>query len=234
MYGLAARAVRISPRRADLPLPDAPGGALPRRQPLTAHDVAFSLNILKEKGHPIIQQLLRDFAGAEAADDATVVVRFARSARATCRCSSPALPIFSRAYYQQAPVRRIDARHSARLGPLQGRTLRGRPLHRVRARQGLVGRRNCRSSRGQNNFDIAALRILSRPRRRLRRLHRPRTICSARNSPRASGRRATISRPSATAASSARCCPTIRRPARRAGSSTRGASKFNDRRCARR
>ena len=33
---------------------------------LTAHDVAFSLNILKEKGHPIIKQLTRDLAGAEA------------------------------------------------------------------------------------------------------------------------------------------------------------------------
>jgi hypothetical protein len=45
--------------------------------PLTAHDVAFSLKVLKDKGHPIAQQLLRDLAGAEASDDATMVVRFA-------------------------------------------------------------------------------------------------------------------------------------------------------------
>ena len=65
-----------------------PGVKFHDGSPLTAHDVAFSLKILKDKGHPIAQQLLRDFAGADATDDATVVVRFApQSRRATCRCS---------------------------------------------------------------------------------------------------------------------------------------------------
>jgi hypothetical protein len=49
---------------------------------LTAHDVAFSLNLLKEKGHPIITQLTRDFLGADAEDDTTVVVKFAPQSRA--------------------------------------------------------------------------------------------------------------------------------------------------------
>ena len=44
---------------------------------LTAHDAAFSLNTLKEKGHPLILAQLRDFVKAEAPDDATVVVTFA-------------------------------------------------------------------------------------------------------------------------------------------------------------
>jgi microcin C transport system substrate-binding protein len=44
---------------------------------LTAHDVVFSLQVLKEKGHPIIQQMLQNFAGAQAPDDATVVVSLA-------------------------------------------------------------------------------------------------------------------------------------------------------------
>jgi hypothetical protein len=47
--------------------------------PLTVHDVAFSLQVLKDKGHPIAQQLLRDLVGAEARDDATALVRFAPS-----------------------------------------------------------------------------------------------------------------------------------------------------------
>jgi hypothetical protein len=45
--------------------------------PLTAHDVAFSLKALKDKGHPIAQQLLRDLVDAEPSDGVTVVVRFA-------------------------------------------------------------------------------------------------------------------------------------------------------------
>ena len=38
---------------------------------------SWSLTTLKDKGHPIITQSLRDFKGAEAADERTVVVRFA-------------------------------------------------------------------------------------------------------------------------------------------------------------
>ena len=139
--------------------------------PLTAHDVAFSLATLKEKGHPIITQLLRDFDGAEAADDRTVVVRFAdkRGARRAAVRRRPA-DLLARLLCQAA-VRRIDARDSARQRPLQGRPLRGRALHRIRAREGLVGRRSAGGARAEQ-FRRRALRILPRPRRRLRRLHR--------------------------------------------------------------
>ena len=51
-------------------------------------------------------------------------------------------------------------------------------------------------------------------------------ICSARSSPRGSGRHATTSRRFATAASSARSFPTSAPRARRAGCSTQGADKF--------
>src|SRR5262249_17915802 len=73
--------------------------------PLTAHHVAFSLKILKDKGHPIAQQLLRDFVGAEVADDATVVVRFAAHRARDVPLFVAALPIFSRSYYA---ARRFD------------------------------------------------------------------------------------------------------------------------------
>ena len=99
--------------------------------------------------------------------------------------------------------------------------------------QGLVGRRPAGLPR-QLQFRYGALRILSRPRRRVRGLYRHRTICSARNSPRASGLRATISRRSRTAASSASSCRTKRRPARRAGSSIPAATSSRIRACARR
>ena len=73
--------------------------------PLTAHDVAFSLKILKEKGHPIAQQLLRDFVGAEAPDDAIVVVRFVAHRARDVPLFVAALPIFSRSFYA---ARRFD------------------------------------------------------------------------------------------------------------------------------
>src|SRR6266853_1909288 len=76
MYGLAAHAVQISPDRLSYRFLMQRGIKFHDGSPLTANDVAFSLQVLKEKGHPIVQQLLRDFAGAQAPDDASVVVSF--------------------------------------------------------------------------------------------------------------------------------------------------------------
>src|SRR3989454_2060903 len=75
-YGLAARAVQISPDGLTYRFLMRPGIAFHDGSALTAHDVVFSLQILKEKGHPVAQILLREFLGAEALDEATVVARF--------------------------------------------------------------------------------------------------------------------------------------------------------------
>ena len=101
MYGLAARSVRISDNgltyrftlRAEAKFHDG--------TPLTAHDVAWSVTTLKDKGHPIITQLLRDCQGAEALDERTVVVRFAEKRARDVPLFVAGLPIFSRAYYSK-------------------------------------------------------------------------------------------------------------------------------------
>ncbi len=149
-----------------------PGVKFHDGSPLTAHDVAFSLKILKEKGHPIAQQLLRDFAGAEATDDATVVVRFAPQARrATCRCS------WRRCRSSRAPIIRAAPFDETTLdvplgcGPYKvGRFEAGRYIEYERVKDWWGA--DLPVSRGQNNFDIVRYEYLSRPRRRLRRLHR--------------------------------------------------------------
>ncbi len=99
MYGLAARAVRISADGTGYRFALRPEARFHDGSRLTAHDVAFSLTVLKDKGHPIITQLLRDFAGAEALDDATVVLRFAPTRARDVPLFAVSLPIFSRAYY---------------------------------------------------------------------------------------------------------------------------------------
>src|SRR3989454_3109208 len=103
LYGLAARAVRISADGLTSRFLIRPGIKFHDGSPLTAHDVAFSLKILKDKGHPIAQQLLRDFVGAEATDDATVVLRFAPHRARDVPLFTASLPIFSRAYYSKHP-----------------------------------------------------------------------------------------------------------------------------------
>ena len=103
MYGLAARAVRISDDGLAYNYLMRPEARFHDGTTLTAHDVAFSLNILKSKGHPLITQRLRDFAGAEAIDDATLVARFAPKRARDVPLFVASLPIFSRAYYSTHP-----------------------------------------------------------------------------------------------------------------------------------
>jgi microcin C transport system substrate-binding protein len=104
MYGFAARSVRISADKLTYRFLLRPEARFHDGTKLTAADVAFSLGILKEKGHPFIQQMLRDMAGAEAIDDSTVVVRFAaKHARDVPLFVAGFMPIFSRAYYAERP-----------------------------------------------------------------------------------------------------------------------------------
>ncbi len=103
MYGLAARAVQISEDGTAYRYFIRPEARFHDGSRLTAHDAAFSLNILKEQGHPLITQRMRDYAGAEAEDDATLVVRFTAGRARDVPLFVAALPIFSRAYYSTHP-----------------------------------------------------------------------------------------------------------------------------------
>jgi microcin C transport system substrate-binding protein len=103
MYGLAARSVSISDDGLTYRFTLRPETTFHDGSPLTAQDVVFSLDILKDKGHPIVAQRLRDFAGAQAPDDRTVVVRFAPKRARDVPLFVAGLPVFSRAYYGKQP-----------------------------------------------------------------------------------------------------------------------------------
>jgi microcin C transport system substrate-binding protein len=103
MYGLAARAVRISDDGLTYTFLLRPEAKFHDGTALTAHDVAWSLTTLKDKGHPIITQLLRDMRGAEATDDRTVTVQFAPKRGRDVPLFVASLPIFSRTYYGKQP-----------------------------------------------------------------------------------------------------------------------------------
>ena len=71
--------------------------------PLTAEDVAFSLMLLKEKGHPDISQVIVPMVKAEAADARTVVVTLDGKQTRQTIFTIAGLPIFSKAYYTNRP-----------------------------------------------------------------------------------------------------------------------------------
>ncbi|MCO5130435.1 MAG: extracellular solute-binding protein [Xanthobacteraceae bacterium] len=103
MYGLAAQSVAVSDDRLAWRFTLRPQARFHDGSRLTAHDVAFSLNTLKAKGHPLILQQMRDVIGAEALDEATVVVRFAKGHARDVPLYVAGLPIFARAYYAERP-----------------------------------------------------------------------------------------------------------------------------------
>jgi microcin C transport system substrate-binding protein len=101
MYGLAARAVRISPDGLVYRFLMRPQARFHDGTKLTAHDAAFSINILKKDGHPNIVIMLRDVVGAEAESDEVVTVRFAeKRGRDVPLFVAGQVPIFSRTYYE--------------------------------------------------------------------------------------------------------------------------------------
>ena len=99
MYGLAAKSVRITDNGLTYRFALRPEAKFHDGTPITAQDVVWSLTTLKEKGHPIITQLLRDFSGAEAIDDRTVVAKFGARRGRDVPLFVAGLPIFSKAFY---------------------------------------------------------------------------------------------------------------------------------------
>src|SRR3954465_12301882 len=97
LYGLAAKSVRISADKLGYRFTMRPEARFHDGSKLTAHDAAFSLMVLKTKGHPLILQQMRDMGKAGSGDDATLVVPFAEKRARDVPLYIAGLPIFSKA-----------------------------------------------------------------------------------------------------------------------------------------
>ncbi len=153
VYGLATRAVRISPDRRTYKFLLREAARFHDGSPLTAHDAAFSLTTLKAKGHPIIRQFLRDFEDAQAADAATLVVRFADKRARDVPLFLATLPIFSRAYYAGRTFDETSLEVPLGSGPYKvGRFEPGRFIEYERVADWWGA--ELPVARGHNNFDV--------------------------------------------------------------------------------
>jgi len=153
MYGLAAAKVRRAADGLSYRFFIRPEAKFHDGARLTAHDVAFSLNILKAKGHPIITQFLRDFVSAEASDDTIVVVRFAPKRARDVPLFVAGLPILSRAYYASKPFDESTLEPPLGSGPYRvGRFEPGRYIEYDRVKDWWGA--DLPVARGQNNFDV--------------------------------------------------------------------------------
>jgi microcin C transport system substrate-binding protein len=99
MYGLAAREAELAGDGRSVTFYLRPEAKFSDGSPLTAEDVVFSFNILKEKGHPRIAIQLRDVTEARAIDARTVRYAFKGENTRDLPLIVAGLPIFSKAYY---------------------------------------------------------------------------------------------------------------------------------------
>jgi microcin C transport system substrate-binding protein len=153
MYGFAAAKMRRSADGVTYRFFMRPEAKFHDGTPLTARDVAFSLTVLKDKGHPIITQLLRDFLGAKADDDATVTLTFAPNRARDVPLFVAGLPIFSRAYYATRPFDQSTLEVPLGSGPYRvGRFEPGRFIAYERVKD--FWGADLPVCRGQNNFDV--------------------------------------------------------------------------------
>jgi microcin C transport system substrate-binding protein len=103
-YGLVAEGVEISDDENELRffLRDTP--RFHDGSPLTADDVVFTMQALKEKGHPSLQVPLVNVVSVEAAGPREVVVRLTGKQSRGLRLDIAGLPIFSKAYHADKDI----------------------------------------------------------------------------------------------------------------------------------
>ncbi len=100
VYGLVAHAVEISPDKRQYRFHLRHEARFHDGSPMTAKDVAFSLAILREKGHPLIRQLLRDLDLAQAEADDVVLVSLKDGFGRDSILNIAGQPILSEAFYK--------------------------------------------------------------------------------------------------------------------------------------
>jgi microcin C transport system substrate-binding protein len=153
MYGLAAEKIRRSADGLTYRFLIRPQARFHDGTRLTAADVAFSLNTLKQKGHPLITQSLRDFIGAEAESETIVVATFAPQRARDVPLLVAELPIFSKAYYATKPFEESTLDVPLGSGAYHvGRFEPGRYIEYSRVPDWWGA--DLPVARGQNNFDV--------------------------------------------------------------------------------
>ncbi|MXQ11611.1 extracellular solute-binding protein [Microvirga makkahensis] len=100
LYGLVARSVRVSADKLTYRFILRPEARFHDGSKLTAKDAAFSLNVLKEKGHPVYRALLTQMASAEAEADDVLRVQFTPQRSRDLHLVVAGLPILSERYWQ--------------------------------------------------------------------------------------------------------------------------------------
>mgnify|MGYP000698832156 CR=1 FL=1 len=152
IYGLVAEGVEVSGDRNTYRFHLRPEARWHDGSELTAADVEFTLNILKEKGHPLISQTIREMTGAAAVGKHEVEVTFSGKQARDLAQTVATLPIISKAYYETRPFDQSTMDPPLASGPYRiGRVQPGRTIDYDRVED--YWGKDLPVMRGQYNFD---------------------------------------------------------------------------------
>jgi microcin C transport system substrate-binding protein len=129
VYGLVAESAEVADDGMSVTFTLRPEARFSDGSPITADDVAFSFEALKEKGHPLFNQMLRDVTKAEAIDPHTVRYTFQGELVRDLPLTVAGLPVLSKTYYAEKPFEETTLDPPLGSGPYlvdnfaQGRTI---------------------------------------------------------------------------------------------------------------
>jgi microcin C transport system substrate-binding protein len=153
VYGLVAEAVEYSEDKRTYRFHLRKQARFHDGSPLTAADVAFSLTVLHEKGHPLIRQLLRDLDRVEAEADDRVLIVLKEGFGRDSILNVAGQPIFSAAYYGKHDFTRAGLEPPLGSGAYKiGAFDQGRYISYERVKD--YWGEDLPVNRGQNNFDL--------------------------------------------------------------------------------
>ncbi len=152
VYGLLAQSVRVSADKLDYRFNLRPEARFRDGSKVTAADVAFSLNVLKDKGHPIYAMLLKEVDKAEAEGDDVAHVRFVQGRSRDAHLIVVGMPVFSAAWWKGRDFTAATLDAPLGSGPYQVKTFeQGRFIEY--ARDPSYWGAKLPVNLGQNNFD---------------------------------------------------------------------------------
>ncbi|MFU8882591.1 MAG: extracellular solute-binding protein [Rhodobacterales bacterium] len=154
MYGLVAHTIEYPESREWATFYMRPEARFSDGTPVTAHDVVFSYEVLRDKGRPAYRVLFRDFQSVEALDDHSVKFTFQPDgALRELAMSAAGLPIFSRTYYENRDFAESTLEAPLGSGPYRlSRVDAGRSIRYERRDD--YWAKDLNVNVGQNNFDF--------------------------------------------------------------------------------
>jgi microcin C transport system substrate-binding protein len=152
VYGLLAESVAISDDRNTFEFKLRPEARFHDGTPLTAADVAFTLETYKEKGHYDVMLPLTHLAAAEAVDQGTVRLTFTGKQSERTILTVVEFPILSKAFYEANSFEAASLTPPLGSGPYKvGRVLAGQTIEYERVAD--YWGRDLAVNRGLFNFD---------------------------------------------------------------------------------